>query len=195
MNQQVAILPTRLNLGCGSFKKPGFLNVDIVPEVEPDLILDLDSLPYPFPDNHFELIEADHVLEHLHNPLQTIVELYRITKPGGEIRIRVPHFSRGFTHADHKRGFDVTLPYYFNPSFKGGYQGVPLRLLKMRLRWFAQPYLKKSLVPAPLFYTASGIGAIIDFFANLSPYLTSRLWCYWVGGFEEIEYRFQVIKP
>jgi SAM-dependent methyltransferase len=84
----------------------------MVPEVEPDPILDLDSLPYPFPDNHFELIEADHVLEHLHNPLQTIVELYRITKPGGEICIRVPHFSRGFTHADHKRGFDVTLPYF-----------------------------------------------------------------------------------
>jgi hypothetical protein len=39
MNQQVATLPTRLNLGCGSFKKPGFLNVDIVPEVESDLIL------------------------------------------------------------------------------------------------------------------------------------------------------------
>jgi len=39
MNQQAAALPTRLNLGCGSFKKPGFLNVDIVPEVESDLIL------------------------------------------------------------------------------------------------------------------------------------------------------------
>ncbi len=168
--------------------------MDIVPDVEPDMVLDLDYFPYPFPDNHFELIEADHVLEHLHNPLRTIVELHRITKPGGEIRIRVPHFSRGFTHADHKRSFDVTLPYYFNPSFKGGYQGVPLELLRMRLRWFAQPYLKKSLVPAPLFYAARTMGAIIDFFANISPYLTSRIWCYWVGGFEEIEYHFRVIK-
>jgi len=84
MNQQVATLPTRLNLGCGSFKKPGFLNVDMVPEVEPDLILDLDSLPYPFPDNHFELIEAFHVLEHLQDPFQAIAEMYRIAKPGGQ---------------------------------------------------------------------------------------------------------------
>jgi hypothetical protein len=59
MNQQVATLPTRLNLGCGSFKKPGFLNVDIVPEVESDLILNcaydgldshtLKSLLFPNP--------------------------------------------------------------------------------------------------------------------------------------------------
>jgi hypothetical protein len=59
MNQQVATLPTRLNLGCGSFKKPGFLNVDMVPEVEPDLILDcacdgsdshtLENLLFPNP--------------------------------------------------------------------------------------------------------------------------------------------------
>jgi hypothetical protein len=35
----------------------------------------------------------------------------------------------------------------------------------------------------------------MDLLANLSPYLASRLWGYWVGGFEEIEYRFQVIKP
>jgi hypothetical protein len=59
MNQQVATLPTRLNLGCGSFKKPGFLNVDMVPEVESDLILDcacdssdshtLENLLFPNP--------------------------------------------------------------------------------------------------------------------------------------------------
>jgi predicted SAM-dependent methyltransferase len=190
MNQQVATLPTRLNLGCGSFKKPGFLNVDMVPEVEPELILDLDSLPYPFPDNHFELIEAFHVLEHLRDPFQAIAEMYRIAKPGAQIHIRVPHFSRGFTHPDHKHGFSVNFPtYYANPS-AGLYRGVHLKLLKMRLRWLGQPYLKKSTFSKPLFLTASAIGGVIDFFANLSPYLASRLWCYWVGGFEEVEYRF-----
>ncbi len=194
MNQQIAALPTRLNLGCGSLKKPGFLNVDIVPEVEPDLILDLDSFPYPFPDNHFELIEAFHVLEHLRDPFQAIAEMYRIAKPGAQIHIRVPHFSRGFTHPDHKHGFGVNFPtYYANPS-AGLYRGVHLKLLKMRLRWLGQPYLKKSTLSKPLFLTASAIGGVIDFFANLSPYLASRLWCYWVGGFEEIEHRFQVIK-
>jgi hypothetical protein len=65
----------------------------------------------------------------------------------------------------------------------------------MRLRWLGQPYLKKSTLSKSLFLTGSAIGGVIDFFANLSPYLASRLWCYWVGGFEEIEYRFQVIKP
>jgi hypothetical protein len=87
-----------------------------------------------------------------------------------------------------------TFPlHYANPS-AGPYRGVHLKLLKMRLRWLGQPYLKKSTFSKPLFLTASAIGGVIDFFANLSPYLASRLWCYWVGGFEEIEYRFQVIK-
>ena len=43
-------------------------------------------------------------------------EIHRITKPGGTVRIWVPHFSRGFTHAEHKSGFDVTFPYYFRAT-------------------------------------------------------------------------------
>jgi hypothetical protein len=62
------------------------------------------------------------------------------------------------------------------------------------LKWFAQPYLKKQLFPAPLYYLGMAMGAILDFFANLSPYLCSRIWCYWVGGFEEIEFVLKTYK-
>jgi hypothetical protein len=64
----------------------------------------------------------------------------------------------------------------------------------MRLSWFAQRYLKKQVVPAYQYAVATIFGAIFDFFANLSPVLCSRIWCFWVGGFEEIEYEFTVIK-
>lgn len=184
----------KLNLGSGEFPKDGFVNVDFYSVSNPDVFHDLNQFPYPFDDNYFELVEADHVLEHLLDPFTVMGELRRICMPGATIHIRVPHFSRGFTHADHKRGFDVTFPYYFNPSFRGGFQRIPLELVKMRLRWFAQPDLKKSLLPGPLFTLGKGIGAIIDLFANLSPWLCSRLWCYWVGGFEEIEFVFRVDK-
>ncbi|MEW6712944.1 MAG: class I SAM-dependent methyltransferase, partial [Candidatus Riflebacteria bacterium] len=137
---------------------------------------------------------ADHVMEHLHDPFQVMGELYRLAAPGALIHIRVPHFSRGFTHADHKRGFDVTFPYYFNPKFPPGYQGIPLELVKMRLTWFAQPYMKRSVMPATLVFIGQALGIVIDFLANLSPWLCSRLWCYWVGGFEEIEFIFRVKK-
>jgi hypothetical protein len=39
------------------------------------------------------------------------------------------------------------------------------------------------------------VGEAIDFLANLKPRLTQRLWCYWVGGFDEIEFRVRVVKP
>ena len=31
----------------------------------------------------------------------------------GALLVKVPHFSRGFTHPDHKRGFDVSFPLFF----------------------------------------------------------------------------------
>jgi hypothetical protein len=102
--------------------------------------------------------------------------------------IRVPHFSRGFSHPEHRRGFDATFPYYFDPLFPGGYTGVQLRCERVTLHWFAQPYLKKSVLPAPLFRIGQATGRIVDAFANASPLVCSRLWCYLVGGFEEIEF-------
>ena len=185
---------TKLNVGCGAFRKKGFLNVDISDKLNPDLIHDLDQMPYPFPDNAFEHIEADHVLEHLSDPFKAMEEWHRILKNGGSLIVRVPHFSRGFTHADHKRGFDVSFPYYFKKTFQGGYTGIDFEIEKIRLTWCAQPYLKKTLMPGPLYGALRGIGFVMDAFANLSPFVCSRLWCYWVGGFEEVMFCFRAVK-
>ncbi len=184
----------KLNLGCGMFKKEGYINVDIVSNTTPDILCDLNKFPYPFHDDKFTVIEANHVLEHLYEPFKVMKELYRISQHKGIIIIRVPHFSRGFTHPEHKRGFDVTFPYYFNPDFKGGYQGFYLKLEKMRLRWFAQEYLKKDVLSKFVFYLAKLASLIIDFISNLSPFFTSRILCFLVGGFEEIEFYFRVLK-
>lgn len=193
MQNTMTPVSDKLNLGCGRFKKPGFVNVDAYPHLEPDVVHDLNEIPYPFPDNHFQLIEADHVLEHLHDAFSVMLEMHRILAPGGRMVIRVPHFSRGFTHADHKRGFDITFPMYFDPSFQGGYTGTEFTLEGMRLRWFAQPYLKRTVLSPVQFQLGRGFGDIVDFLANLSPMIASRVWCFAVGGFEEIEFRFR--KP
>ena len=194
LNMNAASGSRKLNLGSGEFTKEGFVNVDYYSISNPDVSHDLNKIPYPFDDNYFELVEADHVLEHLVAPFDVMRELHRICAPGAIIHIRVPHFSRGFTHADHKRGFDVTFPYYFNPIFRPGYQKIPLKLIRMRLRWFAQPYMKRTIMSTLLVMLGQTGGMLIDFFANLSPWLCSRLWCYWVGGFEEIEFIFEVNK-
>ncbi|OGF69636.1 methyltransferase type 11 [Candidatus Giovannonibacteria bacterium RIFCSPLOWO2_02_FULL_45_14] len=184
----------KLNIGCGEFKKNDYINMDWDPRVAPDVVHDLNKFPYPFSDNEFDRIEADHVLEHLEDPLRAMQELHRISENNAIIFIRVPHFSRGFTHPEHKRGFDVTFPYYFNPSFKGGYRGYEFTVKKIKLSWFAQFYLKKTVLSKFAYYMARGIGIILDGLANLSPVICARIWCFWVGGFEEISFEFMVKK-
>jgi SAM-dependent methyltransferase len=184
----------RLNLGSGAFYKDGYVNVDLSPTVGADVVHDLGEFPYPFSDGEFDLVEADHCLEHLPDPFSAMREIHRVTRSGGRVRVRVPHFSRGFSHAEHKSGFDVTFHYYFRPDFQGGYQGVEFGLEGLRLTWFAQPYLKKTVLPPPVFHAARWAGAAISLLANASPTLCSRVWCFWVGGFEEVEFSFTVIK-
>jgi SAM-dependent methyltransferase len=182
----------KLNLGCGEFKKQGYVNVDINPRVNPDVLLDLNNpKSYSrFADSSFDEIFCEHVLEHLDRPFKVMEELHRILKPGGRLIIRVPHFSRGFTHAEHAHGFDAGFPEYFNPSFKGGYMGFPLILRKMRLRWIIRFDLKKTVIPSFAMLPLRAMNAVFNFLANLNPYICSRFWCFYVGGFEEIEYLF-----
>ena len=182
----------KLNLGCGQFPKSGYINLDISSNAKADISHDLDKFPYPFEDNSFSLIEADHILEHLKNPTKVMKELHRILEPDGKLIIRVPHFTRGFTNPDHKAGFDISFHYWFSSKFQHWYVGFEFNLKKMKLTWVAQPYLKKEMFPI-LYYPMGIIGIVLDFLANLSPVFCSRIWCYWVGGFEEIEFVF--IKP
>lgn len=185
----------KLNIGSGAFKKEGYVNVDLDPLFEPEVVHDLNVRPYPFPDNYFDVIEADHVLEHLEWPLHTIRELHRIARPGATIIIRVPHFSRGFSHPEHKAGFDVSLPYFFDASFSARYvNDILMELVSMKFHWFGQPYVKKLALSQLQYFLGYWGGKIINFFANLSPMFCSRVWCFWVGGFDEIEYVFKVIK-
>ena len=183
----------KLNLGSGGYKKEGFVNLDVSEDLSPDVVHDLEEFPYPFDGGTFDLIEADHVLEHLSDAFLVMEEIERILNAGGRAVIRVPHFSRAMTHPQHKRGFDVTFPMYFDEAAFGSYTGTRLICERLRLRWFAQRYLMKEILPKGTYLLLSAIGAVIDLFANASPLFCSRVWCFWVGGFYEIEFVFR--KP
>ena len=182
----------KLNLGCGIDYREGFVNVDFHSHIKIDVQHDLNVVPYPFKDEEFDFILASHVLEHLDKPFVIMKELHRILKKDGKLHLKVPHFSRGFTHSEHRAGFDLTFPYYFNPTFtKSGYYGVEFELEHVELHYFAffhlLPYMKVSKFTIAVMRV---INVIVNFFAKLSPSLCSRVWCFWVGGFEEIEYIF-----
>ena len=73
-------------------KRPGYINVDVRKEVEPDLVWDLEKTPYPFPDGSAEEILMKDSLEHVswRKVEDVIRECHRILKRGGVLRIQVP---------------------------------------------------------------------------------------------------------
>lgn len=72
-----------LNLGCGRFHAPGWLNVDVWPGAQPDLLADLTDLPLP--DGCAQRVYAGHVLEHIPPAAVPLVlaEIRRVLAPGG----------------------------------------------------------------------------------------------------------------
>jgi predicted SAM-dependent methyltransferase len=82
----------KLNLGCGLDKKQGYINIDIRREVNPDLIWNLENIPYPFETNSVEEIIAKDVLEHIpFRKVENILkEWFRILKPQGKLYIQTP---------------------------------------------------------------------------------------------------------
>lgn len=85
----------KINLGCGIRKKPDHWNVDIDPGCNPDEVVDLDQTPWPWEDNFFQRISAEHVLNYLgRDPKkfgEVIKEMYRVSAPGAEWYVKIMH--------------------------------------------------------------------------------------------------------
>ena len=83
----------KLNLGCGNDLLSGFVNVDKFGT--PDLILDLETFPWPWEENSVERVLLKHALEHMGEStgtyLDVIKELYRVCCHDAVIEIIVPH--------------------------------------------------------------------------------------------------------
>jgi len=82
-----------LDVGCGWNKTPGAIGIDANPKTHADVIHDLGSIPYPFPNDEFDDVICRHVAEHVPDVMAFVAELHRITKPGGRILIVTPHYS------------------------------------------------------------------------------------------------------
>ncbi|MGA7750157.1 MAG: hypothetical protein WCA63_08415 [Gallionella sp.] len=85
----------KLNLGCGHNKIDGYLNVDMSPECQPDLVCDLEVLPWVWLDNSVDAVRFNHSLEHLGQQSRVFLgmmkELYRVCKNNAIVEVNVPH--------------------------------------------------------------------------------------------------------
>lgn len=86
----------KLNLGCGYHKPEGWINADIDPRVEPDVLVENYSLPWD--DDTFDQVGIMQVLYHI--PLEQVpvflTEVKRVTAPGGQVMVICPDVRQRF---------------------------------------------------------------------------------------------------
>ncbi len=96
--------PSRINLGCGNDYRPDYLNIDVDPNTNPDVIVDLSALlelpvsvPSPiygtvtFAENQIDEIIAVNVLEQVQQLPQLMGNCLKLLKAGGRFTIQVPY--------------------------------------------------------------------------------------------------------
>lgn len=88
----------KLNLGVGINYFPDFYNVDKLKNVKADLYHDLESYPWPLPDNQFEEVRISHLVEHIgrmgdeNSWFDFWREVWRVCKNGAVIDCIAPYF-------------------------------------------------------------------------------------------------------
>lgn len=92
----------RLDLGCGSFKRVGFVGIDLSPRA--DIQWDI-RWGLPCEDNSVSDIRSDHFFEHLEltDLVDVLRECRRVLVPGGVLDFTVPHFDpylEAYLHKD-----------------------------------------------------------------------------------------------
>lgn len=97
-------LPLRLDLGCGSNKRPGFFGVDQTMFPGVDLAFDLGdrAVTWPWPDASVTEVHCSHFLEHLSSDsrIHFMNELCRVLIPGGQALITVPYWASSRAYGD-----------------------------------------------------------------------------------------------
>jgi SAM-dependent methyltransferase len=87
--------PTRLNIGCGKFPRPGWINLDNKVRPGVDCVADLRG-DLPFPDASIDYAVAIHVLPHLRLDAlaPALARIRRVLKPGGVLRLALPDLEK-----------------------------------------------------------------------------------------------------
>jgi SAM-dependent methyltransferase len=104
---QSGATPRALDVGCGRHKVPGTLGLDSVRLAGVDVVADLARAGLPFPDNTFDALQANHLLEHMVDLPAVLAEFHRVCRPGASIHVLVPYFTciGAFGNPTHVRFF------------------------------------------------------------------------------------------
>jgi SAM-dependent methyltransferase len=185
-NQHVS--RTIVDIGCGQNKVAGAIGVDCMALPGVDVVHDLDRYPYPFAADSVDEIHAYHVLEHVPDVMTTMEELWRISKPGATVHIRVPHFTGILAWKDptHKRSFTSESFGYFGENGYSYYTRARFQVVSVRLGYSIQPKNR---------WVARVFAKMMQFLLDWHPTFGERCLAYLIGGIDEIQATLKAIKP
>ena len=85
----------KLNLGCGTSKIPGFINIDCEESVKPDIVHDFTKVTLPYPSGSVDQICLFHTIEHISrfHHINIFNEIFRVLKTGAPFWMSYPEFS------------------------------------------------------------------------------------------------------
>lgn len=121
--------------------------IEVEPERVAEASLDLPNIvqavgeALPYPDDHFDLVFSNEVIEHVDDDRQTAREMVRVTRPGGSIVLFAPN---------------RLYPFETHGAYVGGryvFGNIPL------VNWMPDP-LRDRLAPHVRAYTARGLRAL-----------------------------------
>ena len=189
----------KLDVGCGPYKRAGYIGVDVARQPGVDVLGDATRLP--FAEDCVDHIHTRNTLEHIPAIFDTLREFYRVGRNGAILEIMVPHFSsyeywRDLTHI---RPFSVfTFDHFDREKMKINalpdyVPGIDLQVVRTVLHWWdPQQVAAKRGFKRIMLKTLDGA---INWLANKKPFLCERLWCWWVGGFVLVTFHLRVRKP
>ena len=189
----------KVDFGCSDVKKEGYFGIDVYAYPGVDLVYDGKHIPLE--DNVADEIFSSHTLEHVEDFTGTLKELYRISKDGCLWYIRTPHASsaKGIGMADHLRtlnsltfdNYNALHSHRMYPEIARG--SIDIEKISFSLNWWINYMITPKVWWKRIILRT--LDGILSGLANIHPFFCERIWCYYVGGFDEICYVLKVHKP
>lgn len=163
-----------LDIGCGNKKYISnnkddvVIGLDVAKLPAVDKVHNLEKFPWPFQKNEFDIIIANHILEHMSDLIKVMEEIWKISKPGAIIKINVPFFAfhRAFQDPTHKRFFTIdSFEYFTKESGLNYYSKARFEIIERKIGFFS------GGIPRP-------IGKALEFFMNANQRFYERFFAY-----------------
>lgn len=120
----------KLNFVSSKKIKEGWDNVSAEKGLGVTKIFDFNKVPYPLGSDLYDIIYLYEVLEHLDNPKKILLEIWRIGKDNGKVKIITPHYRNkgAYSNIEHKHFFNEDCFSNLGRDFEKKFEIISIKL-------------------------------------------------------------------